>query len=268
MTRDNALGTEPSFDLYLPRILCLHGGGTNSRIFHAQCRRLIADLKNEFRMVFAEGPFDSLAGSDVLSVYREWGPFKRWLRWQPEQPHIQQEVMVNELDKAVNGAMQQDDALGATGEWVAILGFSQGAKVAASLLYRQQLREAQGNTPTSLNYRFLFGVLLAGRAPLFSLEPGTTSNNSMPDATHLSTAHDLSAVAHTGKDILRIPTIHVHGLRDEGRILHRQLYEEFCGSDTRTLVEWDGGHRVPLKAKDVALVSHNIRLLARETGVY
>ncbi|KUI67803.1 Esterase LovG [Cytospora mali] len=267
MTQISAVGTESPFDLYLPRILCLHGGGTNSRIFRAQCRRLTAELKPEFRLVFAEGPFESSAGSDVLSVYREWGPFKRWLRWRPDQPHVQHEVVVNELDKAVEDAMRHDDALGATGEWVAILGFSQGAKVAASLLYRQQLREAQGN-PSLNGHRFLFGVLLAGRAPLISLEPDSTLNDNLPDAAHLSTADDLSRVAHTGENVLRIPTLHVHGLRDKGRDLHRQLYEEFCAPDTRILVEWDGDHRVPLKAKDVALVSNHIRLLARETGVY
>lgn len=267
MTRITAGVTESSFDLYLPRILCLHGGGTNSRIFRSQCRRLIAELKAEFRLVFAEAPFDSSAGSDVLAVYREWGPFKRWLRWRPEQPHIQHETVVDELDKALKDAMLHDDALGATGEWVAILGFSQGAKVAASLLYRQQLREAKGNPP--LDHRFLFGVLLAGRAPLVSLEPDMSkSNDSLPDAAHLSTADDLARVAHTGENILHIPTLHVHGLRDNGRDLHRQLYDEFCAPDARTLVEWDGDHRVPLKAKDVTLVAIHIRLLARKGGVY
>lgn len=266
MTRFIAGVTESSFDLYLPRILCLHGGGTNSRVFREQCRRLTAELKAEFRLVFAEAPFESSAGSDVLSVYREWGPFKRWLRWRPEQPHIQHEVVVNELDKAVQDAMRHDDALGSTGEWVAVLGFSQGAKVAASLLYRQQLRETQGNP--SFNHRFLFGILLAGRAPLVSLEPDSTLNGNLLDAAHLSTADDLSRVAHTGEDVLRTPTLHVHGLRDKGRDLHRQLYEEFCAPDTRTLVEWDGDHRVPLKSKDVALVANHIRLLARKIGVY
>lgn len=271
MTRTTAAATEPSlFDLCLPRILCLHGGGTNARIFRAQCRRLTSELKAEFRLVFAEAPFESSAGSDVLSVYREWAPFKRWLRWRPEQPHVPHEVVVSELDDALDGAMRSDDGLGATGEWVAVLGFSQGAKVAASLLYRQQLREAQGSSASLGDHRFLFGILLAGRAPLFSLEPASTANDNLglPDAAHLSTADDLSRVSHSRKNILRIPTLHVHGLRDKGRDLHLQLYEEACAPETRTLVEWDGDHRVPLKFKDVALVSNHIRILARATGVY
>lgn len=257
---------DSSFEFYLPRILCLHGGGTNSRIFRAQCRKLTAELRSEFRLVFAEAPFESSAGPDVLSVYREWGPFKRWLRWRPEQPQIQHEEAVDEIDNAIQNAMRHDTALGATGEWVGLLGFSQGAKVAASLLYRQQIRETRGDI--SPNCRFLFGVLMAGRAPLVSLELQSPGHGSLPDAAHMSRADDLSRVVHNGENILLIPTLHVHGLRDKGRDLHRQLYDEFCGPETRTLVEWDGDHRIPLKIKDVVLVANHIRMLARETGLY
>lgn len=48
--------------LHLPRILCLHGGGTNAKIFHAQCRVLRAELKGIFRLCFAEAPFPSKPG--------------------------------------------------------------------------------------------------------------------------------------------------------------------------------------------------------------
>jgi hypothetical protein len=48
--------------LYLPRILCLHGGGTNAKIFRAQCRVLRAELGSKFRLCFAEAPFSSQPG--------------------------------------------------------------------------------------------------------------------------------------------------------------------------------------------------------------
>ncbi|EHK97152.1 hypothetical protein M7I_7106 [Glarea lozoyensis 74030] len=57
--------------LSLPRIMCLHGGGTNAKIFRMQCRALIAQLKSEFRFVFAEAPFISEAGPDVMRLI-EW----------------------------------------------------------------------------------------------------------------------------------------------------------------------------------------------------
>ena len=36
-------------NLALPRLLCLHGGGTNARIFYSQTRALRAQLRSQFR---------------------------------------------------------------------------------------------------------------------------------------------------------------------------------------------------------------------------
>ncbi|KAI1630907.1 serine hydrolase FSH [Biscogniauxia mediterranea] len=255
--------------LSLPRILCLHGGGTNARIFRAQCRRLTVQLQSEFRLVFAQAPFNSNAGPDVISVYGQWGPFKRWLRWKPEHPAARPEDIVYEIDQSLEEAMQQDDAQGATGEWVALLGFSQGAKVAASLLYRQQLREEFLGQPGIGNSKFRFGVLLAGRAPLISLDPSMAVTSDLPDASQSTDVVALNkrALGHK-RHVLRIPTIHVHGLQDKGMDMHRQLFDEFCDPETRRIIEWDGDHRVPLKLKDVSPVVYQIRELAKETGVF
>ncbi|KAI1501369.1 serine hydrolase FSH [Biscogniauxia marginata] len=254
--------------LYLPRILCLHGGGTNARIFRAQCRRLSAQLEPDFRLVFAEAPFASDAGSDVLSVYNQWGPFKRWLRWRPEHPDMRPEDIVRNIDRSLEEAMQQDNARGATGEWVALLGFSQGAKVSASLLYRQQVQEeSSGQYPTG-SIKFRFGVLLAGRAPLISLDPSCISTSTLPDASQITDVEiSGNQESYPERHVLRIPTVHVHGLRDNGIYLHRQLFREFCDPKSRRLVEWDGDHRLPLKFRDVSLVVHQIRELVKDTGV-
>jgi len=253
--------------LSLPRIMCLHGGGTNAKIFQAQCRGLMAQLKSEFRFVFAEAPFASQAGPDVMSVYSEWGPFKRWLRWRPDHPRVSHEDIVRELDQCLEDAKSQDDRLGATGEWVALLGFSQGAKLCASLLYRQQTRaKAYGKHVNNPSYRF--GVLLAGRAPLVSLDTSLTLYPPLPDASQITDVqwHHKQTLYNQGH-ILRIPTIHVHGMRDQGLELHQQLFTEFCARDRRRLVEWEGNHRVPLKLHDVMLVAGAIRELAKETGI-
>ncbi|KAJ5822700.1 hypothetical protein N7447_005040 [Penicillium robsamsonii] len=253
--------------IHLPRILCLHGGGTNARIFQAQCRGLIAGLKSEYRLVFAQAPFASQAGSDVLSVYSQWGPFRRWLRWRPEHPVISPEDAVQEIDTWLEKTMHQDDLAGATGEWIALLGFSQGAKVSASLLYRQQSwQELFGTRPAGINFRF--GILLAGQAPFISMDSDLTLDPPLPDASQITDLRHSERELYYGKGhVLRIPTLHVHGLRDKGLDHHRKLFEDFCAPQSRRLIEWDGDHRIPLKLKDVSLVVHQIRELAKETGV-
>lgn len=67
--------------------------------------------------------------------------------------------------------------------------------------------------------------------------------------------------------VLRLPTIHVHGLNDAGLHLHRDLMRKYCHPDAVTLVEWAGTHRVPLKKTDVDKICTEIYRVAKEQGV-
>ena len=251
--------------LHLPRILCLHGGGTNAQIFSAQCRVLRAQLKSTFRLCFANAPFPSETGPDVLAVYKDAGPFRRWLRWQPWHPEIDASTAVWEVDNALRAVMEEDDLKGATGEWVGLLGFSQGAKSGASLLFRQQVQaEWLGESRTETNFRF--GVLMAGRGPLVSLDPELVMTPSLVDAAHVGSQVYISPDEQSTDHILRLPTIHVHGLRDPGLELHRKLLAGYCAKESTRLIEWDGNHRLPIKDVVVAKVVREILAVARETG--
>jgi hypothetical protein len=153
---------------------------------------------------------------------------------------------------------------------VAILGFSQGAKLCASLLYHQQVRQEKeriGRGSSGSDYRF--GVLIAGRAPLISLdaEPDIHLNpgfSTLPDATQITDVNWRSWSTPQSEDraVLRISTLHVHGMQDPGILLHCQLFEEFCEPGSRRLVQSDGQHRMPLRSNDLSPVVRHIRELA------
>ncbi|KAI1261987.1 serine hydrolase FSH [Xylariaceae sp. FL1019] len=267
--------------LHLPRILCLHGGGTNARIFRAQCRVLSRMLEPHFRLAYAEAPYPSAPGPDVVAVYANDGPFKRWLRWLPTHATVEDEEAVRDIDQSIKEAMDEDDAAGADGPWVGLLGFSQGAKLAVSLLFRQQQRSARaqsgkknGSGIETNDMRddiydgWKFAVALAGRAPLVNLEPGVFKSSLLSDASEigLSGQADLMEIAKEDH-VLRLPSIHVHGLTDPGLHLHQELYEQYTDPDCTKLVQWDGGHRVVLKSTDVQPVIDAILAVAEETGV-
>ncbi|KAL7619759.1 hypothetical protein AAE478_010301 [Parahypoxylon ruwenzoriense] len=254
--------------LRLPRILCLHGGGTNARIFRAQCRVLSRMLEPYFRMVYAEAPFESSAGPDVLSVYADYGPFKRWLRWLPDQAEVEDDSAISEIDASLKAAMDADTRAGATGPWVGLLGFSQGAKMSASLLFRQQVRAAKlGRARAGSDWKF--AVVMAGRSPLVNLDPEVfrSSMLSHPSEIGLTGGPDLMEMM-SGNHIVKIPTIHVHGLSDPGLNLHRELLEEYCDPDSARLVEWNGAHRIPLKHSDLQPLIDEILYVAKETGAF
>lgn len=247
--------------LALPRLLCLHGGGTNARIFHMQCRSLQFALKSHFRLVFAEAPWPSLAGPDVLTVYADCGPFKRWvLTAEPNAVERQPRETWAGIETALGDVMDADDRLGATGEWVAVLGFSQGAKIAASLLLLQQegANGAMGRLGRS-ERGFRFGVLMAGRGPLLPTD--------WEKASWLGEKFDYES-NRKGDRLLRVPTLHVHGLQDPGLGYHQVLLEEWCDSDSTVLIEWEGNHRLPIKTADVKLVVDQIMILSKQTGIF
>ncbi|KAL4940243.1 serine hydrolase-domain-containing protein [Aspergillus oleicola] len=247
--------------LHLPRILCLHGGGTNARIFRSQCRALRARLGPYFRLVFAEAPFYTTPGPDVVSVYEKWGPFRAW--FPPGYANgysydgtavpisdspIASRIILSSIEQSQQAAMSADNEAGGTGAWVGLLGFSQGAKMAASLLYQQQVN-TESQLGKGLDYSF--AVLLAGRAPIVSL--------SLEDQDPCP-AFDFGPALH-------LPTIHVHGLKDPGLPLHRELLDYGCEYGTTRLIEWNGEHRVPIRSTDVTAVVDAILDIACETGV-
>jgi len=251
--------------LPLPRILCLHGGGVTGEAFQLQSRALISRLKSTFRLVFADGPFLCDPGPGILPVYADFAPFRRWLRWLPEHKEIDAESAIDEIWYQLRLAMEEDDGKGASGEWVGLLGFSQGAKVSASLLYEQQVQEellGKGKAGTS----WRFAILLAGRAPLVSLSDVSAGNTALVNAAEISEGFEHVAEG-DGRHKLTLPTVHVHGLLDPGLHLHRRLLEQYCEPESATLVEWEGTHRVPIKGTDAQKIVDAIIDVARRTGV-
>ena len=253
--------------LSLPRILCLHGGGTNAKIFRAQCRVLERDLQSTFRLCFAQAPFPASAGPDVTAVYSNFGPYRAWLRWRPEDPARDRESALEQIEESLRTAMADDDEKGATGEWVALLGFSQGAKMCASLLFSQQAG-IESFVKRNSWPSFRFAVLMAGRGPLVSLASEDTEIPGLYDPSSLSPValsdeQDFKKAGHS----LRIPTIHVHGMQDPGLELHRKMLRLYCDKSQVRLIEWDGEHRIPIKSKDVAVLVEEILSVAQDTKV-
>ncbi|KAG6025465.1 hypothetical protein E4U41_001521, partial [Claviceps citrina] len=153
--------------LSLPRILCLHGGGVNARVFRLQCRTIVNQLEGTFRLVFVDGPYACEPHEDIVAVYGELGPFYRWLAGgNVDDEDESGSSGGSSIMQACLAGMEGDAG---SGPWVGVLGFSQGAKIAVSLLWAQQQAElllGAGQARTG----FRFGVLLAGSAPVVHLD--------------------------------------------------------------------------------------------------
>ncbi|KAL3417759.1 citrinin biosynthesis oxidoreductase [Phlyctema vagabunda] len=260
--------------LHLPRILCLHGGGTNAIVFRMQCRVVTHHLRDSFRFVFVDAPFPCDPHPDIIPVYAGYGPYLRWLRSLTEHAAVDSETMISTIDESLGRAMNDDDLKGGTGQWVALMGFSQGAKIAASLLYRQQVRaEKLGKRNAGSDYRF--AVLMAGSAPVISLDREVITNSpaiidaavSCEESWRWIDTDWLFDEEHEEQHMLHLPTIHVHGLQDPGLHMHQRLLTQYCRPENSKLMEWDGAHRIPIKTPDVMQLVDLILQTAVETGV-
>ncbi|KAK0609479.1 serine hydrolase FSH [Immersiella caudata] len=250
-----------------PRILCLHGGGVNGKVFRLQCRALLSGgLANHFRLVFPNGPFPCDAHPAIAPVYGDYGPFYRWLRW--EEFHEKLDARHTAIE-VLDHLCTQMDADEGTGEWVGVLGFSQGAKLAASLLWEQE--HIKGPVPLlRADVRFRFGVFMAGSAPLVLFDPHGTLG---PPPKHIDTAETIGMqftdwpINNMGNHAISSPTLHVHGRQDPGIQGHRKLWEYYVKPGSAKLFEWDGDHRIPLKTTDVMPVVNEIIAMAKKSGL-
>ena len=259
--------TPPARTLTLPRILCLHGGGVNAAIFRSQMRALLShtSLTTRYRFVFVDAPFECAEGVGVTPVYEAWAPFRRWFRWLPTHEAVGDvESAHGQLWEAIEEGMRRDRG---TGEWVGLWGFSQGAKLVCSLLYEQQLRVDRGEARKEGDVAWQFGVVLAGRCPFAALSEEGEALSWLQSAGGLPSEADLEAIQERPDMKLRVPTLHVHGLRDEGLELHRRAVEDYCAPGTASVVEWDGPHRVPIKKADVESVVSAFIELVDEYGL-
>lgn len=257
-----------------PRILCLHGGGVNAAIFQLQCRSLMAKLSAHFRLVFADGPYPCPPHAAITPVYDEsHGPFYRWLRYEDFHEALDACDASRAVLKQCRSAMDADDEIGAMGDWVAVLGFSQGAKMAASLLWLGEWLDPRPlPSPMSMDVRFRFAVLLAGSAPVVMLDP--TGALQAERSPHVDTADTVGLKfqdwpeSSDGEHAIGLPTLHVHGLQDPGLARHKKMLELYCKPGTAKVVHWNGGHRLPFKPSDVQMIVNEILEMARETGVF
>jgi hypothetical protein len=120
---------------------------------------------------------------------------------------------------------------------IGLIGFSQGTRVVAGLLLATQLRRAYGIEGEDW-CDFDFGVCVCGSYPPPLIPASITAL--VPER-----------VDPVGEKV-RLPTMHVLGLKDEwswaGKALVEKHFEE--GEGKSTVREWDMGHHYPTRVEE------------------
>ena len=223
---------------HLPRILCLHGGGTSGIIFSMQTRKLQHALRQHFRFVFVDGPFETIPGPGVMPFFEGCGPFWRWVKT----------VGRNDIEvRQVLRKILQEEG----GPFVGVLGFSQGARLAAGILLEQQ---EQGQVE---GQKLRFAVCVNGTYPALILAK-ESSLASQPTRDAELTEWDESYNLH-----IHLPSVHIHGDQDPYLYGSRLLARCF-DPQTAKVFEFDNGHHLPTSASDTERVAEEILRIHRD----
>lgn len=222
----------PSDKSHLPRILCLHGGGTSELIFTFQARKLINALKSDFRLVFLDAPLDSEPGPGVVPIFETAGPFHQWIATDEKEEELVRTTLQRELKK-------EDGA-----PFVGVLGFSQGTRIATGLLQEQE--HTQAVAP-----HLCFGVLLNGSYP--PLRQSSNPSTILPRFTDSAPGPWIPE----HEACVHLPSVHVHGRTDNFRG-RSKLLERCYDPSTATVMEFDNGHHLPTSDEDTKKIAAEI----------
>ncbi|KAG4413302.1 hypothetical protein IFR04_013562 [Cadophora malorum] len=210
----------------LPKVLCLHGSGTNIDIFQIQSRKLRGHLKDQFRFVFINAPFSSPPGPGVLPFFDSDDDFFAWIpqRRRSRKP-LARRIDLGKEEKEANEGLKR--ALLEIGEYdepfVGVMGFSQGAGMAASLLLLAQ--QARNRGETSYWSSLQFGALFNGTSDCLEWQAHRSSKQ-------------------YEEDMIRIPTVQVHGLMDPWLNSGRMMLDRFFDRNSVRLIEFNGAHHL------------------------
>ena len=162
-------------------------------------------------------------GFDMLPTFASLEPFYRWVSRSFKLGEAEEERApmheVETIDRIVMEAMKDH---GGKENLVGVLGFSQGARISAGMLLRQQLEIRQRG---SSDWKLKFGVVIGGPYPPIGLVPEDIEL----DYTVMS----------------QLPSVHAWGRSDHLRSGCKEM-ADICDSSNTFVMDFEGGHHLPL----------------------
>ena len=232
--------TNPNSSQKTDTILCLHGYGTSSSILHLQLRALATALaEHNLHLAIPDAPFSvSAPGPGTLPAFADGPrPFRRWhtdatlakLFGVSDQVVEEERGKVKEVLRESVKKVEEEGS----GRVVGLLGFSQGAGLAAGICMDPELG---GGVE--------FVVCVCGLYPALRLGVGEEKTD-------------------VGGRI-NLPSVHVLGARDGWKGQGVKIMEEYFVQEKVRMVECQIGHEMPSRPKDVAAVVNAVLEAWRE----
>lgn len=229
----------------LPRILCLHGGGTNEAIMRVQTAKLRNQLRSEIDFDFLQGTM-TMENVDPAVKKRFDGPFLSWYdvthdAYEGKRPAadyiaaLTDESVTFKYPYAEEAMARLEEHIEKEGPYDMLLGFSQGA-ILITLLTAMRLERARLGTgpPPSWSHNILVCGMPVRANKFYGL---------------FETPLDFSCTVGQGQ-------------QDPAFEWCKQLADQYAHPE---YVEYPDGHRFPHGKEDTARLAESIRRRAEQT---
>ncbi|KAI1253865.1 hypothetical protein MGN70_004260 [Eutypa lata] len=195
------------------RFLCLHGLGSNSKVFETQTAALRYELGDHHVYEFVEGTLPAEMDPDLREVFSPVDEFFAYADFK-------------DIPSCVAALDNLKSYLEAEGPFDAVLAFSQGASLVVSYIAQTMKRNpvAENLSPT-----FKCAILFA---PVAALEP---------ELLRQTTVRTLDPSV--DGEVINIPTAHIWGCNDT--LTDAVTISSLCASDTKEVYVHSGGHEIP-----------------------
>lgn len=234
-----------------------------------QCSPIQRALKSTLEFVYFDAPFPRSAGPGILPGFKDDGPFKTWFKTGEEGKELSDGSGYDYYEHdGIERVLKMMKAKGEAHEWVGVLGFSQGTRVAGGLLLNQQRRVEAGE---KMELDLKFGVLcMGGAAPMQSKSlHGSCRDVERKEALltllcvgSLEEIYGISSTTELDtEERIFVPTLHLHGLKDVNLNNGRKQLAMFYEPGTTRLLEINYHHAMPWEKSDVAQFSEMLKTL-------
>ncbi|KAE8441695.1 hypothetical protein EG329_004568 [Mollisiaceae sp. DMI_Dod_QoI] len=191
------------------RILCLHGSGSSAKIMESQIANIRSHFPSPYTFDFLDSPVECKAAAELEGVYP--GPYYCFFEKHSEE----------EMQKAIDFVREivEED-----GPYACVIGFSQGASVAAAYIAQQQQSGSFEDEP------FKVAVFLCAAL----IPPQIATDDEL-----VNTIGSLGPID--------ISTVHVIGRKDPCAPQSLELVKS-CTQNTAQVLLNDGSHDIPRDA--------------------
>ncbi|KAL4936565.1 serine hydrolase FSH [Aspergillus oleicola] len=222
------------------RFLCLHGRGTNSNIFEVQLAALRSRLSSQHSFDFIDAEYDCRAAPGIREFYSS--PYLCWYeRGSPEEVRSAHRYLVSVIEE--------------DGPYDGVVGFSEGAALAASVLLSSESSSSQPHFKIAILFNSVVPFVPCEQMgqPLSDVVEGHKDSYldillaNAAEATAQEQMMWLSQVhCFSPKEQFKIsiPTIHVIGARDSFKESSQGVVD-LCRSNLAQVLFHEGGHELP-----------------------